>query len=135
MTDKNKDDKNKDDKRNGAGRLKVIENALSRTKTETAQIIVRAEEAEKRINILRGIQKCVDSSEQHDWGIAQVTWKNYPFEIEQVHIRCANCVCSMFVGQGEHSDNKIFAELDGLDVPLEEYLIPPEERDAKEGEE
>lgn len=129
------EEENKDDNRDGAGRLKVIENALSRTKTITAQIIVRAEEAEKRINILRGIQKCIDSNEQHDWNVFQVTWKNYPFEIEQVHIRCTKCVCSMFVGQRGRSVNKIFAELDGLDVPLEEYLIPPEERGAKEGEE
>ena len=113
----------------------ALEKALARTETITAQIIMRATEAEERINILRKIQKCVDSSEQHDWNVAQVTWKNYPFEIEQVHIRCANCVCSMFIGQSEHSDNKIFAELDGLDVPLDEYLIPPEERGAKEGEE
>lgn len=112
----------------------ALEKALAKTETITAQIIMRATEAEDRINILREIQKCVDNNSQHDWGIVQVRWENPPFEIKDVHVRCENCMCAMFLGRG---DNRIYVELveEGLDVPLEEYLIHPEERGAKEGEE
>lgn len=112
----------------------AIEKALSQTETITAQIIMRATEAEERINILREIQKCVDNNSQHDWVVAQVKWEKPPFEIKDVHVRCENCMCSMFLGRG---DNRLHVELieQGLDVPLEEYLIHPEERRATEEEE
>ena len=110
----------------------AIEKALAQTETITAQIIMRATEAEERINILREIKKCVDNNSQHDWEIAQVRWENPPFEIKDVHVRCENCMCAMFLGRG---DNRLYVELEGLDVPLEEYLIHPTMRDATEGEE
>ena len=110
----------------------ALEKALARTETITAQIIMRATEAEERINILRKIQQCVDNNSQHDWEIAQVRWEKPPFEIKDVHVRCKNCLCGMFLGRG---DNRLYVELEGLDVPLEEYLIHPQERGATEGEE
>lgn len=115
----------------------ALEKALAQTETITAQIIMRATEAEERINILREIQKCVDSSANHDWEVVDVKKKMvHPthgasrkslFEIEKVHLRCANCMCAMFLGGG---DNRIYVELieEGLDVPLEEYLIHPDKR-------
>ena len=123
----------------------ALQKALARTETITAQIIMRATEAEERINILRQIQKCVDSfGTNHDWEVVDVKKKMvHPthgasrtslFEIERVHIRCSKCACAMFLGGG---DNRIYVELieEGLDVPLEEYLIHPEERGATEEEE
>ena len=110
----------------------ALEKALAQTETITAEIIQRAEEAEERINVLRKIQKCVDNNSQHDWGITQVRWEKPPFEVKDVHVRCTNCLCGMFIGGG---DNRLYVELEGLDVPLEEYLIHPTERGATEGEE
>lgn len=110
----------------------ALEKALAQTETITAQIIRRAEEAEERINILREIQKCVDNNSRHVWEITQVRWENPPFEIKDVQVRCENCMCAMFLGWG---DNRLYVELGGVDVPLEEYLIHPTERGATEGEE
>jgi len=118
--------------RNEKEEMTMLERALAKTDAMTSQIIKRAREAEERINILRKIQMCVDSSEQHDWGISSLKWKLYPFEADEVRIKCKKCVCAMFVGRG---DNRVYVSFDGIWIPLEEYLIPPEERDATEGEE
>ncbi len=107
----------------------ALERALEQTETITAQIIRRAEEAEERINILREIQKCVDNNSQHDWNVVQVRWEKPPFEIKEVHVRCENCMCALFLGRG---DNRLYVELQGLDAPLEEYLIHPTERGGEE---
>ncbi len=124
----------------------AIEKALARTETITAQIIMRATEAEERIDTLRKIQKCVDeeylihpvkfegldvplNNSQHDWNVVQVRWEKPPFEIKEVHVRCENCMCALFLGRG---DNRLYVELQGLDAPLEEYLIHPTERGGEE---
>ena len=118
--------------RDGANRVISVFNSLVETEEATKEIIQRAEEAEARLQILKQIQSCVDI-DGHEWTMAKVDYKTYPLEIETVHLRCINCVCSMFLGRG---DNRIYAEVDGLDVPLEEYLILPENRiPSKEGEE